>query len=184
MDATQDVALLTQAVTANPQESAAAGSLFDALQESGLSPAKARRLVNDAIRQAAPEQWPAKMLRGLIRGTTLDALRASLDRANGRRRERTLTLHDVLRCVQRAREDGWHAVGGGTVANAYSYPAEQTACLVAVRTDGTVRVAIGTTGAKKGNSLTNWASGLTIRSTAEQFRAWADTAEIAPAQGG
>jgi hypothetical protein len=103
---------------------------------------------------------------------------ANLGKANGSRRMRTLGESDVRRVIERAIEIGkWAAVGGGTVANSYAYPALQTVVFAAVRTDGTVRLAIGTVSAKKGASLTNWATGYATNAKPERFREWADAAK-------
>jgi hypothetical protein len=120
------------------------------------------------------------LYRDPLTANQLHAVEISLAACNGRRRVRTLTLSDVLRCCRAAivDSDGWHASGGGTVANAYSYPAEQTACLAVVRTDGRLRVEVGRAGAKKGNSLTNPIARLTVAARPEAFRAWADAVAV------
>jgi hypothetical protein len=159
-----DVELLVKAVEANPRDVGARLALTDAISE------------RDTDAPALPLEVLAA---AYLRGYTVAEVRRMLDAANGRRRTRTLDLDDVVRCARAALRDadGWYATGGGVVANAYKYPAEQTACVVVVRSDGLVRLAIGTTGAKKGNSLTNWATGLSIKGKPEAFRKWADAGQ-------
>lgn len=118
---------------------------------------------------AALEVWPQ------ICSTPRHWLEAELARANGRRRTRTLNANDLTYCTVRALNSGdWYARGGGTVANRYGYPAWQTVCVAAVRSDGRVRVGVGVNRAAKGSSLTTVVTGLTAAARPEQFRAWAD----------
>ncbi len=113
----------------------------------------------------------------LLCGANKEQILALLRDANGRRRERTLSYEDVVACVRRARKCGWCAVGGGTVANAYKYPAWQTVCFVAVRSDKNIVLRIGLVSARKSSSLTNPFCGLSITASAQQFRDWADGLE-------
>lgn len=150
------------------------GVLADALQEQNESMAREEAVAEEGrVRYAA--EAPGRIAAAV---PDMAAVEAMLDRANGRRRVRCLSLDAVRRCILKALDDadGWYAVGGDTVANAYKYPADRTICLCAVRTDGTVRVSVGTGNAKKGSSLTNPISGLTIKARPEAFKTWADAA--------
>ena len=105
-----------------------------------------------------------------------EQLKAQLERANGRRRTRTLNWNDVIDCCIKAMldKDGWWAVGGGKVANAYGYAAKQTVCVAVKRTDGTMRIGIVESNASKGASLTAAVTGLAKNAKPEAFRQWAD----------
>lgn len=131
-----------------------------------------RKLVKNKIAQKA-----ARRERRLLRGVKKETIISQLKEANGFRRIRTLTYSDVISCIKKARSNKtWHAIGGGRVANCYKYPAVQTVCVAAVRSDGKIRVAIGTARASKGSSLTNPLTGLTARSSDEDFLQWANLA--------
>lgn len=178
-----DVEAMTLAVRESPADETLRCALRDAIQETGVSGATAERRVAKIVRDAEDRARSPKSVKRWLRGSIgLDGIRAALDVANGRRRERTLSVEDVIDAVARVRTGklAWRAVGGGTVANAYGYRSWQTACLIAVRTDGSLRIAIGTTSGSGGASLTNWASGLTARATDAQFRAWADADRVPP----
>lgn len=172
--------LLYAAVQANPREADVELRLTDRLIECGVKPVTAKKFAHEWRLNWLPMmEWEASERKKFLRGTSVEAIQAALGAANGRRRERTLELNDVLKAVKRARKsvDGWNAVGGGTVANAYGYASSQTAAVVAVGSNGKVRVAVGVVSASKGASLTNGLVGLTARGTKEQFRAWADAGE-------
>jgi len=74
----------------------------------------------------------------------IQQIKNRLKAVNGRRRERILTLSDVDRVVESVM-DGceWKYCHGGSVANAYKYPAKTTV-VFAARVDGHVYVGIGT----------------------------------------
>jgi hypothetical protein len=79
-----DVDMLTAAVTANPDDQTAAGALYDALQEAGLSPRSARRTVN-AIAMEALEARLVTQVDALVNGTAAvsSRLRSIIRRAAG-----------------------------------------------------------------------------------------------------
>lgn len=169
---------LFDAVQANPRETDPELQLVDRLQECGVSATTAKRFARDHRYAWLPMmEWDEASRRKALKGTSVEAIQTALKTANGRRRERTLELNDVLRAVKRARRDGFASDGGGTVANSYKYPAEQTGCVVAVATNGNLRVAIGVLSARKGASVTNQLAGITARGTADDYRAWADAAQ-------
>lgn len=82
--------------------------------------------------------------------TPLERLQAALRAANGKRRVRTLHMDDVLQAIHEAVRDAYGYRNGGTVANAYKYPAIQTCVLAATRTNGDVMVCVGIAYANKG----------------------------------
>lgn len=168
---------MTLVVQANPGDQAAIYALVDAMIESGKSPVAAKRAANLIVRKAEDTLRTPAAWKRWLKGCPTDAqIEAMLSAANGRRRERTLTLGDVEDAIRRVLVNNlsWKAIGGGTVANAYKYPSQQTSCVIAVRSNGTIRIAIGIVSGNKGTSLTNGVMGLTARATAEQFREWAD----------
>ena len=157
--------------------------LADALQEAGYESGTIHALRSpiDSYDFAA---WILDNL-GVSIGTVkadrlaVAACEVHLSRANGRRRTRLLSLSDIAYAVKCARQKRtYHTVAGGTVANAYSYPAARTMCVVAIRTDGSIRIGITEGTASKGSSVTNQVCGLTVRATDEQFRAWADQSQV------
>lgn len=93
---------------------------------------------------------------------------------NRKRRTRTLSLSDCIYCAHKALIHGWYAVGGGTVANAYGYRAEQTVCFAAKKSNGWVRIQVDLQNATQGSSLTTPATGLPKNAKPELFRQWAD----------
>lgn len=170
-------AALAEALRLNPRESAAAATLTDRLQECGASATAARKAVKAIALAALPvASWPKRELNRLLRGTSVKDIQTRLNLANGRRRERTVDLSDALRACVKARADaeGFYWAAGATVANSYGYRAYRTAFIVAVRSDGTLRVMAGQVSANKGSSPTNQLAGLTVRATADDWRAWAD----------
>lgn len=100
----------------------------------------------------------------------------ALQRANGRRKIRTLELTDVLRCAKRALIDDWDAVGGGNVANSYGFRAYQTVCVCARRSDYSIRC--GITIANANGSLTKEITGLNTNAKPEKFREWAEQGNL------
>jgi hypothetical protein len=79
------------------------------------------------------------------------AITTTLDAANGKRRVRTLVWEEVCGAIAEALTDSYAFRAAATVANAYQYPAVRTACYAALRSDGGVALAIGTTYATKGS---------------------------------
>jgi hypothetical protein len=79
------------------------------------------------------------------------SITAALDAANGKRRVRTLDWGDVCEVIREALADTYAFRAAATVANAYQYLAVRTACYAAIRSDGAVALAIGTTYANKGS---------------------------------
>lgn len=173
-----DAKALAAALAESPGEATPAAQLADRLMELGVAPRTARAEVKRLVLMATPIlNWPKADLAKLLRGTTVEAIAAALFTANGNRRERTLTLADALSACWRARKNGFAWVGGGNVANAYKYPAQQTGFVVAVRSDGKLRFVAGVLSASKGASVTNQLVGITARGTRDDYRAWADAAE-------
>ncbi len=117
----------------------------------------------------------SSVILNLVGVDVLDVIK-QLRRHNAGRRIRFLTVPDVLYCVVQAmkRAEGWHAVGGGNVANAYKYRAFQTVCMAAKRTNGSIRVGVAINNATKGASLTMKICGLSKKASPRDFRAWAD----------
>jgi uncharacterized protein (TIGR02996 family) len=83
---------------------------------------------------------------------SLGTIFGNLEKANGKRRTRTLDESDVINTVIRATEKGWAWVNGGTVANAYGYPAVTTWILAVKKADGTIAVDAGEGSASKNRS--------------------------------
>lgn len=170
---------LREQVRLAPSEDTPVKMLVDRLQELGVKIGPASNYVALYRLLCLPvDLWPKRTVAALLKGTTLGAVRSQLDAANGRRRERTLTLQEIVGAVRRARTVGFCVVGGGTVANSYKYPAFQTGCVVAVGSDGRVRVTIGEVSASKGASVSNRLAGLTARATADDYRQWADSVNV------
>jgi hypothetical protein len=85
----------------------------------------------------------------------LEQLEKLLDRANARRRTRCINMNDLEDTIKEAIDDGYGYVTGGTVANAYKYPATAAAC-AAVRLGETVLVRVGSVNASKTHSPVTW----------------------------
>lgn len=133
----------------------------------------------DACREAGESVRCPLAARAALCGLSVEQLEAMLKAANGRRRSRTLDMDDVMLTILRAAlnaDQPYQAVGGGTVANAYKYPADQVVFGAVRRSNGTVRIAFAVANAKKGASLTVPLFGLYANAKPEQFRAWADAA--------
>ncbi len=173
-----DAANLAELVRTQPREATNGALLYDRLQELGVKAVAARAYVKRLNLAALPVmEWPKADRAKLLRGTSVKAIEAVLAVANGRRRERTVSLEEALRACKLARrpsQDGWSFCEGGTVANSYGYRAYQTGFVVAVRSDGSLRVAARECSASKGTSVTNQIAGITARGTADDFRRWAD----------
>jgi len=75
----------------------------------------------------------------------------ALKHINGRRRSRILTERDIEVIISEAIRDDYSFASGGEVANAYGYPAIQTTAIAALRSDGDIAFAVGTSNAKKGS---------------------------------
>ena len=70
------------------------------------------------------------------------AITSLLDLANGKRRTRTLDMDAVRYAIGEALADGYSSACGGTVPNAYKYPAQRTiATAIASKSVVVVRVA-------------------------------------------
>jgi len=127
-------------------------------------------------KEACRQRNFAKRLEKPLTDKQIKQLETDLDRVNGKRRERTLSLESCINCARRALLDDnrWSYVAGGTVANAYSYRSYQTVCVAAVRSNGTVRIGVAVTNGTKGSSPTNPVCGIAKNSDKKTFRAWAD----------
>lgn len=81
-------------------------------------------------------------------------LQLALEKANGRRRVRTLGEKDCCRaCLDVLLEESTYVFyHGGHVANSYKYPAYATAFLVRQCSDGVVRFIVKEVSAKKGST--------------------------------
>jgi hypothetical protein len=82
---------------------------------------------------------------------TFEGIIEALKQVNGRRRTRVLTEHDIEWIISEAIRDDYSFASGGEVANAYKYPAVQTTAIAALRSDGDIAFAVGTSNAKKGS---------------------------------
>lgn len=80
-----------------------------------------------------------------------DSILLAINKANGKRRTRTINENDVLRLIGEAIQDGKATTGGGTVANCYGYPACQTVA-EAIKTDDGMILSIGLNNANKGSA--------------------------------
>lgn len=166
-----DIDALKEAVRLNPGELAAQGALYDALQESGLSPLRSRREVNRVVSTGSPLMWHPKALRKLLRPYALTDVESLLSDAQAAARRRTITIHQVLKTAQQARKIGVAWITGGRVANSYRYPAESTCAIIVCRTDGRLEISIARINAN--GSPTLWATGLPCSARAERFVEWA-----------
>jgi hypothetical protein len=109
-----------------------------------------------------------------------NTVQTALDRANGKRRHRTLALPAVeVLLHELAPAPGSIATEhAGHVAGAYSYPSQTTVLFAVRRTDGLIALAIGATSASAGSSTRPaWIAQEvpTVKSTAAAL-AWADKA--------
>jgi len=125
------------------------------------------------------------------RGVALRKIEVALDRANGRRRTRTVSADAALLAVRGAVRNGRDWAAGDSVANAYKYPAVRTVALAVRQSDGGVALAVGTASASKGSApKPRWADLRQVRgesdAVAKAARAWADsqTAEQVLPDGG
>jgi hypothetical protein len=168
---------LVEAVRQNPKEAVPFKMLVDRLQEVGVNAKSAVKVGWEIRLSSLPvQQWPVDRLRRLLKGTSAAAIEAALNAANGRRRERTVTLSEALWACKEARAKGYAVVGGGSVANSYKYPATQTGFVVAVGSKGQLRWRAGVVSASKGTSVGNQLAGITVRGSVEDWRRWADAA--------
>ena len=88
----------------------------------------------------------------------LDKLESALARANYRRQTRRINSNDVIEVIRDAHETGYGYCTGGSVPNAYKYPAT-AACVAAVCLDSdhnTVLVRFGSCNAQKTASPVSW----------------------------
>ncbi len=85
--------------------------------------------------------------------STTKTISADLAGINGRRRTRTLTDREIMQAALGVfRGDDFVFLHGGHVANAYKFRAYATAALIYRASDGTVRVVIRESSAKKGST--------------------------------
>ena len=83
-----------------------------------------------------------------VRDAAVARIETMLGRANGRRRERLLSMSSVMSCLRDVVEGcEYSGHNGGTVANAYNYPATTTH-VMAARVEGRVFLGITTSDAK------------------------------------
>jgi hypothetical protein len=122
-----------------------------------------------------------------IKADVIGRLSDRLKKANGRRRERTVPLRAVLACIEEVAGGAeWSWESGGSVANAYNYPAVTTVVL-ATRVDGRIRVGITWSDAKAispgraWSMLQPWRTGEGPRGdSAAKWAAWvADSSVVA-----
>lgn len=158
------VSAMKAAVNQNPLDTVTRLVYADALEEFGN------------YKESIYQRRFAKRLEKPLTDKQIEELKADLNRANGKRRERTLSLENCIHCAKQALldEDRWSYVAGGTVANAYKYRSYQTVCVAAVRSNGTVRIGVAVTSGTKGSSPTTPVCGLSKNSDRKAFRAWAD----------
>lgn len=114
--------------------------------------------------------------RMVVGGKNWAGLVAQLDRANGKRRTRTISESALKSLIARVAvgDLAYSTESGGTVSNSYGYASVQTAMLAASRTDGMIRLVIGEIPGSGWSSVTNRLVGLTAKAKAEEFVAWAD----------
>lgn len=178
VQADETARLLVGTIKANIREEVPQKLLADRLQELGVSGSSAAKWVRALVLRHLPfSEWSERELKALLKGTSLEAINAALTRANGRRRERTLGTSGVLGACLRARLEGWAVEGGGTVANAYKYPATQTGFACAISSSGRLHWWVDECPASKGTSVSNRLVGLTARATGADWRARADAKE-------
>jgi len=169
---------LVAAVKQFPQEDTPRRVLADRLHELGVKYDRAYREARQiALNSMNPCLWPMADLKKLLRGTTSLEIRAGLEMANGRRRERIVTLASALDACRLARKYGYDVRSGGTVANSYGYRAYQTGFVVAVSSTGKLVWRARQISATRGTSVSNQLTGLPINATANQWRWWADDAD-------
>ncbi len=138
------------AVNQNPLDITTRLVYADALEESGNWKASRR------------QRRFAQRLENPLTKKQIKQLAADLNLANGKRRERTLSLENCIQCARRALLDKnrWSYASGGTVANAYGYRSYQTVCVAAVRSNGKIRIGVAVTSGTKGSSPTTPVCGL------------------------
>jgi len=133
---------------------------------------------NGEPEEAERERRYGNFLR-LVSPKSLAAVFAELEKANGKRRVRTLETRHVIDAVLHAAEDGWTYYSGGTVANKYGYPATSTWVLAIRKQDGTVAVSVREgSAARNASPVSAW--GELLRWTPdsakcqERMKAWAE----------
>ena len=99
-----------------------------------------------------------------------EAVDVHTDRANGKRRTRLIGPLAVAQALREALAsfDSYGFVGGGRVANAYQYPASQSAVYSIQIAPKVLAVVFGEIGAKGGVSETTWATGCSRKDIAGQ----------------
>jgi hypothetical protein len=124
----------------------------DWLEEEGLD-ARLAKLTYECLKSGRRPPEVSLYLFELI-AIDPDALEPALSRANGRRRERILTLQQCHACAIGAyrSDSGWSTIAGEPVANAYGYASSRTCCVAARRKDGKVKIGVATGRASKGSS--------------------------------
>ena len=97
---------------------------------------------------------------------------AQLEHANRRRRTRTLSINNCMRCLEELRsnpETAFTHIHGGTVASNYGYKSETTCFVAAKRSNGTIRWTVFVADAHR--STLPWRND---SRTNERAREWAD----------
>lgn len=161
---TENVKGMQAAVNQNPFDTVTRLIYADALEEAGN------------YKESCYQRRFAQRLKKPLNDKQIKQLEADLKRANGKRRERTLSLDNCINCARSAllNDERWSYVSGGTVANAYGYRSYQTVCVAAVRSNGTVRIGVAVTSGTKGSSPTTVVCGLNKNASKKAFRDWAD----------
>jgi uncharacterized protein (TIGR02996 family) len=156
------------AVNQNPLDTVTRLVYADALEESG------------SYKESCYQRRFAQRLEKPLTDKQIKQLSLDLDRANGKRRERTLSLENCIHCARSALldDDRWSYVAGGTVANAYKYRSYQTVCVAAVRSNGTIRIGVAVTSGTKGSSPTTPVCGIAKNADRKVFRTWADNYSV------
>lgn len=85
-----------------------------------------------------------------------EQINSQLNRVNGKSRARTINFEDVIQVLREVTDRGFGWINGGTVANAYGYPAKASACLGWKR-GKTIVLRFGTKNATKAASKVTWA---------------------------
>lgn len=83
------------------------------------------------------------MLLEIVKSDVEKRIGEMLDRANGRRRTRTLDLAAVRATARIARENDWAWKDGGTVPGAYNYPASTTLVIAKQCGNDNMSLAVG-----------------------------------------
>jgi hypothetical protein len=88
--------------------------------------------------------------------TIIETVERHLKRINYRRRTRRINILDIADVLHQMLRSGVGFQRGGTVANAYDYPADTAAVAAVKLDDGTIALQFGVCGAKRSASPVTW----------------------------